>query len=94
MVGETDDVERRDQMKQRYANILLRLAFRIFRRYHGQLPKELNGIIWAEMTRKPEPIGRFCSEGDGGLCSMCVRELEEDRANQETVRRWLKGESA
>jgi hypothetical protein len=84
-------------MNRRYANILLRLAFRIFRRYHGQLPKELNGIIWGEMTRKPEPVKldseiAWCAEGNGGLCSMCMRELEEDRANQETVKRWLKGE--
>jgi hypothetical protein len=80
-------------MKQRYANILLRLAFRIFRRYHGQLPKELNGIIWGEMTRKYK--GHYMenrySDFDP-LCSTCVRELEEERARQETVKRWLKGE--
>lgn len=81
-------------MKRRYANILLRLAFRIFRRYHGQLPKELNGIIWGEMTR---PYARNHAEAWSGfdpLCSTCVREMEEEKANQETVKRWLKGEIA
>jgi hypothetical protein len=85
-------------MKRWFANCLLRLAFRIFRRYHGQLPKELNGIIWGEMTRKEKPAkddsGRFCSEGNGGLCSMCLRELEEDREQYAKVERWLKGEIA
>lgn len=86
-------------MKRRFTNYLLRLAFRIFRRYHEQLPKELNGVIWGEMTRKPKPVKLdsellFCAEGNGGLCSMCLAEIEEDRANQETVRRWLKGEIA
>jgi len=81
-------------MNRRYANILLRLAFRIFRRYHGQLPKELSGILWAEIRRKPIH-GSAWDAGHSDFdpeCSTCVRELEEDRANQETVKRWLKGE--
>jgi len=84
-------------MNRRYANILLRLAFRIFRRYHGQLPKEVNGIIWGEMTRKAEPTKDYLAfyhpdSGYDPACSQCVSEFEEDRANQETVKRWLKGE--
>ena len=81
-------------MNRRYANILLRLAFRIFRRYHGQLPKEVNGIIWGEMTRKHGRDHYTANEYSGfdPECSTCVRELEEDRTNQETVKRWLKGE--
>ncbi len=83
-------------MKRWFANYLLRWAFQVFRRYHGQLPKELNGIIWSEMTRKSEPLKDyselFCSESENGLCSMCVSEFEEDQASYATVQRWLKGE--
>jgi hypothetical protein len=81
-------------MNRRYANILLRLAFKIFRRYHGQLPKELNGIIWAEIRRDPNYVPSCVGtlQEFDPECSTCVRELEEDRANQETVKRWLKGE--
>jgi hypothetical protein len=81
-------------MNRRYANILLRLAFRIFRRYYGQLPKELNGIIWGEMTRKyrrERYTANNYSDFDPN-CSTCVRELEKDRASRATVERWLKGE--
>lgn len=87
-------------MKRWFANLLLRLAFRIFRRYHDQLPKELNGIIWGEIRRRDKPAKDnsrlFCWEGKGAdaLCSTCVREAEEDRERQEIVRRWLKGEIA
>ncbi len=83
-------------MKRWLANYLLRWAFRVFRRYHEQLPSELNGIIWGEITRKPEKdyfTIHHPSMFDPN-CSTCVRELEEDRATQETVRRWLKGEIA
>jgi len=81
-------------MKRWFANLMLRWAFRIFRRYHDQLPKELNGIIWGEMTRKYGRDHYTANEHSGfdPLCSTCVRELEEERARQETVRRWLKGE--
>lgn len=84
-------------MKRWFANYLLRLAFRIFRRYHDQLPKDLNEIIWGEMTRKPEPMKDYLAfyhpgSGYDPACSQCVREWQEDRANQETVTRWLKGE--
>jgi len=80
-------------MKRYFANLILRLAFRIFQRYHEQLPKELNGIIWGEMTRRSEPPKDYSEmwcierEGEKRLCSMCLSELEEDRANQETVKR-------
>lgn len=74
-------------MKRWFANLMLRLAFRIFRRYHDQLPKELNGIIWGEITRDPNYVSNFDPN-----CSTCVREAEEDRASQLTVQRWLKGE--
>lgn len=85
-------------MKRWFANCLLRWAFRIFRRYHEQLPKELNEIIWGEMTRKSKPAkdysGLFCAESENGLCSMCVSELEEDQQRYATIERWLKGEIA
>lgn len=77
-------------MKRWYANYLLRLAFRIFRRYHNQLPKELSGIIWGEIRRKPD-YDELSHDLDP-TCSTCMRELEEDRERQEIVRRWLKGE--
>jgi len=82
-------------MKRWFANYLLRWAFRVFRRYRDQLPKELNGIIWGEMTRKSEPPKDYsemrCVENEGGLCSMCLRELEEDQVSHTTVQRWLNG---
>jgi hypothetical protein len=83
-------------MKRWFANYLLRLAFRIFRRYHDQLPSEVTkeGIIWGEIRRKPKKdyfTIHHPSMFDPN-CSTCVRELEEDRARQETVKRWLKGE--
>ncbi len=81
-------------MKRWFANYLLRWAFRVFRRYHDQLPAELNGIIWGEMTR---PYARDHTEAWPSFdpcCSTCVRELEEERARQQAVRRWLKGEIA
>lgn len=80
-------------MKRYYANILLRLAFRIFRRYHEQLPKELNQVIWGEITRKHGRDHYTANEYSGfdPHCSTCVRELEEARERQEMVGRWLKG---
>lgn len=77
-------------MKRRFANYLLRLAFRIFRRYHKALPKEIDGIIWGEITRDPNYIPEH--HNFDSACSTCVRELEEDRARQRTIQRWLKGE--
>jgi hypothetical protein len=81
-------------MKRWFANLLLRLAFLIFRRYHEQLPKELNEIIWGEITRKnlnPQ-LAHVADIGFDPNCSTCQSELEEDRARQQTIKRWLKGE--
>lgn len=81
-------------MKRWFANLLLRLAFRIFRRYHKALPKEVNEIIWGEITRDPKKV--FTGHGSGGFnpdCSTCVREAEEDRDRQTTMQRWLSGSS-
>lgn len=79
-------------MKRWYANFLLRWAFQVFRRYHDQLPKELNGIIWGEMTRKYKQDHHATSGYFDPLCSTCVRESEEERERQEMVRRQLKGD--
>jgi hypothetical protein len=88
-----------EQLKQYLANLMMRLAFRVFRRFHDYLPEAVTkeGIIWGEITRRPKPIKLdseivWCLDSDGRLCSTCVRELEEDRARQETIKRWLKGE--
>lgn len=75
-------------LKRWFANLLLRLAFRIFRRYHEQLPKEIRPIIWGEIGRDPDYISKPCEPG----CSMCVREAEEDWERQQTFQRWLKGD--
>lgn len=84
-------------MKKYLANLMMRLAFRVFRRFHDYLPEEVTkeGIIWGEITRK---YGRdhYTANDYSGFnpnCSTCVRELEEDQARQETINRWLKGET-
>lgn len=82
-------------MKRWYANLLMRWAFRVFRRYHGYLPESVTkeGIIWGEITRRPDYVPsciRTLQDFDPN-CSTCVRELEEDRASQEKIKRWLKG---
>ena len=75
-------------MKRWYANLMLRRAFRVFRKYHDLLPKELNGIIWGEMTRKPGQTDYTpCEPG----CSMCATEAEEDRERQAQMQKWLSG---
>lgn len=83
-------------MKRWFANLLMRWAFRVFRCYHEQLPTELNEIIWGEMTRKVSRDHYTANDYSGfdPTCSTCVRELEEDRASQEIVRRWLKGDQS
>jgi len=90
MASQIDDVKGKIKMKQRCANILLRLAFRIFRRYHKMLSKEIKEIIWGEISRNPDYVPGLCEPN----CSMCVREAEEDRERQRLFQRWLKGELA
>lgn len=77
-------------MKRWYVNLMLRLAFRVFRRYHAYLSPEINTIIWGEITRKRD-YDELSHDLDP-TCSTCVRELEEDRERQEKIKRWLKGE--
>jgi len=75
-------------MKRWYANYLLRWAFRVFRRYHKALPKEIKEIIWGEVSRNPDYVPGLCEPN----CSTCVREAEEDQERQRLFQRWLKGE--
>ena len=82
-------------MKRWYANLMLRLAFRAFRRYHKYLSKEINEIIWGEITRK-HGRDHYTANGYSGFdpeCSTCVRELEEDRERQARMQKWLSGKT-
>jgi hypothetical protein len=81
-------------MKKYFANLMMRLAFRVFRRYHNYLSSEINSIIWGEITRKHGRDHYTANDYSGfdANCSTCVRELEEERARQETIQKWLKGE--
>lgn len=84
-------------MKRWYANLLMRWAFRVFRRYHDLLPSEVtrDGLIWSEIRRKYRRDHYTANSYSGfdPTCSTCVRELEEDRARQQTIQRWLKGKN-